>query len=602
MASSMFDTLVRIDCTAKKGSSVRIGAELKPFIGGMGYGTKILVSEVEPSIDPLSEKNRIVLTVGPLTGTTAPMFPQACIVTKSPLTGTILNCYAGGFLGAEIKFCGIDGVVLEGRAPDWSLVLVEDGRVSFHDAGPVMGKGTSETEAYMKERFGPEVKTLSIGRAGEKAVAMASIFSETRTFGRGGAGAVLGSKRIKGMAFRGTRAVDVADRNGFAEVMTRNVELIKAACREEHNLVGMFSRVGTGAGMGLVNSKGGMATKNHEYGVFPEGSQIDGWAYAKKYYTRAISCFGCPVHCGMLHKFKKRDNSDSWLRGPEYETMFSLGSEVLNKDPVTLAEANQLCEDYGMDTLTVGVTIAWALEMAEKGILKDPKLSLAFGDGDSILGLIRQIGEREGLGGLLADGPKAAAEKTGKGSIGVAMQVKNSGFAAWMPRRMKGVALAFATSNRGACHKRAPIGDEIMGKLDMDSYAGKAPIVREIQDTVNAIFTLVACRFHEFVSPKETYTQFLAAATGQSFTLPQFVEVGERIWNLERLFNIGAGFGRADDTLPDRCFEPIKGKASHGAVLTHEEFDKMLDEYYAVRGWTREGVPTPATLKRLGIG
>jgi len=302
MASSMFDTLVRIDCTAKKAASFAVGPDLKRYLGGMGYGTKILVDEVDPKIDPLSEKNKIVLTVGPLTGTTAPMFPQACIVTKSPLTGTILNCYAGGFLGAEIKFCGIDGVILEGRAPEWSLVLVEDGRVTFHDAKPVMGKSTADAENFMKQKFGAEARTLSIGRAGEKAVAMASIFSETRTFGRGGAGAVLGSKRIKGMAFRGTQAVDVADRKAFASLVNRNVDILKAACADSHNLVGLFSRVGTGAGMGLVNSKGGMATRNHEYGVFPEGKEIDGWAYAKKFYTRAISCYGCPVHCGMLHK------------------------------------------------------------------------------------------------------------------------------------------------------------------------------------------------------------------------------------------------------------------------------------------------------------
>jgi aldehyde:ferredoxin oxidoreductase len=363
----------------------------------------------------------------------------------------------------------------------------------------------------------------------------------------------------------------------------------------------MFSRVGTGAGMGLVNSKGAMAARNHLYGTFPEATEIDGYAYAKKFYTRAIACYGCPVHCGMLHKFKKHDASDSWLRGPEYETMFSLGSELLNKDPITLAEANQLCEEYGMDTLTVGVTIAWAFEMAEKGILKDPDLTLAFGDSASILGLIRKIGDREGLGDLLAAGPKVAAEKTGRGFLGAAMQIKNSGFAAWMPARMKGVALAFATSNRGACHKRAPIGDEIMGKLDMDAYEGKAPIVRGIQDLVNAIFTLVACRFHEFVVPKDMYPQLLEAATGQRLTLEEFVATGERIWNLERLFNIRAGMSRKDDTLPDRCFEPIKGEASQGAHVKRPEFEAMLDEYYAVRGWTNDGVPTPATLQRLGL-
>ncbi len=601
MASSMYDTLLRIDCGKKSSVPVQVGGELKSYIGGMGYGTKILIDEVDPKADPLSAQNKIVLTVGPLTGTTAPMFPQACIVTKSPLTKSILNCYAGGFLGAEVKFCGLDGIILEGKADQWSLILVEDRKVSFHDAGPVMGKSTHETEAYMKKKFGSDVKTLSIGVAGEKVVAMSSIFSETRTFGRGGAGAILGSKRIKGMAFRGTRGVDVFDRKRFAELVNENVEGIKAACKEEHNLVGMFSRVGTGAGMGLINRKGALATKNHQYGSFPEGSAIDGYAYAKNFYTRAISCYGCPVHCGMLHKYRRPDNSDAWLRGPEYETMFSLGSDLLNDDPVTLADANQLCEDYGMDTLTVGVTIAWAFEMAEKVILKDPDLPLKFGDRPSILGLIRKIGEREGIGNLLAEGPKIAAEKTGKETVGAAMQIKNSGFAAWMPRRMKGVALSFATSNRGACHKRAPIGAEIMGAIDMDSYDGKAQIVKDIQDTVNAVFTLVACRFHEFISPKELYPQLVEAATGVHMSLDEFIKVGERIWNLERIFNIGAGFTRNDDNLPERCFEPIKGEASQGAVLDKKKFAAMLDEYYTLRGWDLEGKPTPATLKRLGI-
>ncbi len=601
MASSACDLLLRIDCATKSSTSMKVDEELKSYVGGMGYGTKILVDEVDPTIDPLSEKNKLILSVGPLTGTTAPMFPQACIVTKSPLSGTILNCYAGGFLGAEIKFCGIDGLVLEGVAPDWSLILVEDGKVSFHSAGPVMGKGTGETEAYMKATFGPDVKTLSIGQAGEKLVAMASVFSETRTFGRGGAGAVLGSKRIKGMAFRGTKGVDVADRTLFAEAVGRNLATIVSACKEEYNLLGMFSRVGTGAGMGLINRKGALATRNHVYGSWSEAADIDGYTYAKKFYTRAIACYGCPAHCGMLHKYAKPDGEQSWLRGPEYETMYSLGSEILNNDPVTLAEANQICEDYGMDTLTAGVTVAMAFEMAEKGLIEEPGLSLAFGDRTSILSLLRKIGMREGIGDLLADGPKKAAERVGNGALAFTMQIKNSGFAAWMPTRMKGVALAFVTSNRGACHKRAPIGAEIMGQVDMDSIEGKAPMVKGIQDIVNATFTLVACRFHEFVSPHSSYTELLAAATGQSMSVDEFSQLGERIWNLERMFNNAAGFSRKDDDLPDRCYEPIQGAASEGAVISRKQLQDMLDQYYAVRGWTADGVPTKATLDRLGL-
>ena len=522
MTSSMYDRMLRINCETKESTLYSLPEDIRVYIGGMGYGTKILIDEVEPKTDPLSPSNKIVLTVGPLTGTSAPMHPQCCLVTKSPLTGTILNCYAGGFLGAEIKFCGIDGIILEECSKEWSVIMIENNKVTFYDASPVLGKSTGETENYMKHLFGRDVRTLSIGGAGEHLVSMASIFSETRTFGRGGAGAVLGSKKIKGIAFRGSLPVDVAHRELFQELTIRDMDVIKKACAEEYNLVGMFSRVGTGSGVGLVNSRGALATKNHTYGNFEEGTKIDGYAYAKQFYTRPIACYGCPVHCGMLHKYKTKEGRNSWLRGPEYETMFSLGSDVMNNDPVILAEANQLCEDFGMDTLTTGVTIAWALEMAESGVLSEPGLPLEFGNSDSILGLLVKIGNREGIGDLLAMGPKKAAEEFRKDELGRAMQVKNSGFAAWMPRRMKGTALAFATSNRGACHKRAPIGAEITGQVDMDTIDGKAGMVIGIQDMVNAVFTLVTCRFHEFVTEHELYPQYVFAATDREMDLASF--------------------------------------------------------------------------------
>ncbi len=595
----MWNSLLRVDLSSRSAQVQPVPEELSAWLGGMGYGVKLLADEVPPRTAPLAPENKLILTVGPLTGTLAPMHPQSCIVTKSPLTDGILNGYAGGFLGAELKFAGLDGIVLEGRAPAWTLLLVEDGRVSFHDATPVLGKSTAETEAWMKGRFGPQVRTLSIGPAGEKGVAFAGIFSETRTFGRGGAGAVLGSKRLKGLAVRGGRGVGTARPEEFGRLVAENMEQLRQACAEEYNLVGMFSRVGTGAGMGLVNGRGGLATRNHEYGQFQLFAEIDGFAYAKKFYTRAVACYGCPVHCGMLHKFRSADGAESWLRGPEYETMYSLGSEVGNGDPVTLAEANRLCEEYGMDTLTAGVTVAWALEMGEKGLAREPGLSLRFGDRDSILGLLHRIGRREGIGDLLARGPLRAAQELG--GLEFAMQVKNSGFAAWMPRRMKGTALAFATSNRGACHKRAPIGAEITGQIDMDAYEGKAALVKGIQDRVNAIFTLVSCRFHEFVTPPELYPGFVQAVTGRSLDLRELDRLGERIWNLEKLYNLGAGHTRADDALPERCFQPIKGPASGGAVIDRAKFEAMLDEYYAVRGWDHDGVPTAGRLAELGL-
>ncbi len=602
MTGSMNDRMLRINCTDQSSSIWSVPETVREYVGGMGYGTRILVDEVDPAVDPQAPENKIILTTGPLTGTDAPMHPQACIVTKSPLSGTILNCYAGGFLGPEIKFCGIDGVILEGCCESWMYVIVEDDKVTFHGAGAIMGRSTEEAERVLKEKHGQDLVTLSIGKAGENGVAMASIFSETRTFGRGGAGAVLGSKRIKAMGFRGSKGVDVAHRGDFRFLVAENMETIQKACQEEFDLVGMFSRFGTGAGMGLVQSRGGLATRNHSYGTFDKADKIDGFYYEKNFYTHWVSCFGCPVHCGRVHKFTGRNGKKLWGRGPEYETMFALGSNLLNGDPDVLAEANRLTELYGMDSLTTGVTIAWAIEMAEKGLLMtDPGLVLKFGDGNSILDLIIKIGECEGIGKLLAKGPKRAAFEVGEIYAGSAMQVKNSGFAAWMPRRMKGIALAFATSNRGACHKRGPIGAEITGQVDMDSYEGKASLVKSIQDTVNAIFTLVSCRFHEFISPHEIYPRYIRAATGQEMSLQEFYDLGERIWNLEKLFNIRAGFSRKDDYLPARCYEPILGEASEGAVIEKEKWDAMLDEYYDLRGWDREGVPKDSTLERLEI-
>lgn len=601
MAGSMHDELLRIDLTSKKGEIEKVPHEVRDYVGGIGYGTKICIDEVDPAVDPLSPENKCIVTVGPLTGTTAPMHPQSCIVTKSPLSGTILNSYAGGFLGAEIKFCGLDAVVLEGSAEEWLILLIDDGKVRFESAASVVGKSTEETEAYVKETYGSGYRTLSIGPAGENMVAMASVFSETRTFGRGGAGAVLGSKKVKAVGFRGTLGVDVADRSAFASVVRENMEIIKNACDEEYNLVGLFSRYGTGAGMSLVQSRGGLATKNHIYGTFDGAEKIDGQYYENNFFTRWIACYGCPVHCGRVHKFTKRSGDASWGRGPEYETMYSLGSDLLNGDPNVLAEANRLTEEYGYDSLTTGVTIAWALEMGEKGILKEPGLDLSFGNPDTVLALLHKIGNREGIGDLLAKGPGRAAEEIGEEAAASAMQIKNSGFAAWMPRRMKGTGLAFATSNRGACHKRAPIGAEIVGAVDMDSYEGKAGMVIDIQNTVNAIFTLISCRFHEFVTDHAYYPRYLQAASGTDISWEEFQKIGEKIWNLEKIFNLKAGLGRKDDTLPGRCFEPIQGKASENAVMKKEEFESMLDEYYDLRGWDRDGVPNKNKLEDLGL-
>jgi aldehyde:ferredoxin oxidoreductase len=602
MAGSMYDRIIRIDCSVGKSSIWDVPEDLKPWIGGMGYGTKILSDEVDPTIDALSPENKIVLTVGPLTGTTAPLHAQSCVVTKSPLTDTILNSYAGGFVGSELKFCGIDGVIFEGSFDDWKIILVENDKVSFESAASVMGMGTEETETWIKEKYGKEYRTMSIGKAGEKLVRMAAIFSETRCYGRGGAGAVLGSKKIKAVAFRGTKGVGLSDLKEFNRLVGENMKIVKDSCDDEYNLVGMFSKFGTGAGVGLVQSRGTLATRNSQYGSFDGAEGISGQFYEENFYTRWVSCHGCPVHCGRVHKFSTHDGGKSWSRGPEYETMYSLGSQLMNGDPDVLAEANRLTEVYGIDSLTIGVTISFAMECVEKDLIKEDSLKIEFGNPESILGLLRMIGEREGIGDLLAEGPERAAKEIGEGSEAFAMQVKNSGFAAWMPRRMIGTGLAFATSNRGACHKRAPIGAEVTGQVDMLSFENKAAMVKKGQDVVNAIFTLISCRFHEFITPHQFYPDFIKAAAGIDITLDEFYTLGERIWNLEKLFNLKSGLTRENDTLPERCFsEPVKGDNSESSVIDYDKWQDMLTEYYDLRGWDYNGIPKPEKLKALGL-
>jgi aldehyde:ferredoxin oxidoreductase len=588
--------------TQRKATVEEIPADLENFIGGMGLGVKLLLDEVPAGTDALGPGNKLIFAVGPLTGTRAPMFPQTCIVTKSPLTGTILNSYAGGTLGPEIKQAGYDALVFEGAAEEPVIVFVDGRDVSFTDAAHMKGLGTSETAHQVRRAIAlPEAKVVSIGLAGENRVRYASALSEHRVFGRGGAGAVMGAKNLKAIAVYGERPVAVHNPSVFEAAVQSAFDLIHKEISNEFSLLGMFSRHGTGAGMGLVNERHSLATRNHLYGHFDQAHEIDAAAFEKVYPTRPISCFGCPVHCGMLRRVTDGPLKGLFSRGPEYETLYSLGSNLELGDRDGLMQANDLCDQYGLDTLTMGAVLGLVFEAAENGLIENGQ-NLSFGETESIVGLIEKTAKRDGIGELLAEGPQRVAEELGGNASDYAMQIKNSGYAAWMPRRMKGTGLSFATSNRGACHKRAPIGAEIMDFVDGTSVENKAAIVKEVQDKVNAYFTLVSCRFAEFVLPPELCVKMLEGATGQTLSTEEFIRIGERIWNLERVFNAAEGFRRKDDWLPKREFEAIQGEESQEPQLTPDELNFMLDEYYTLRGWDSEGRPTKSHLAELGLG
>lgn len=599
--------LLRIDLSSRSVSEEPLREPfIERWVGGMGFGVKLFTNEVPATADPLGPENKIYISVGPLTGTLAPLFAQTCIVTKSPLTGGIINAYAGGHLGGSIKASGYDVIAIEGQADGLVYVLVTPDGVRIVDCPELAGVSVRTAEAAVQEASGAEdLHTLGIGLAGENCVRYASVISETRAFGRGGVGAVFGSKNLKALGVVGIGDVGVADPEEFSAAVSATYKAFEEDLAQPWSLLASFGRVGTGSGMGLINEKHALATRHHHLTRFERAEQIAGQAIAEQYPTRPIACLGCQVHCGMLHKPVKTRWGEVWTRGPEYETTYSLGSLCFNDDPEMLLKANDQAEEYGMDTLSLGVSVAFAMECAERGILDRDVLGdghpLEFGNPDTTIRLIDLIAHREGLGDMLAEGVRRASAHIGKGSEAFALQVKGMEFAAWMPERMRGIAVTFATSNRGACHKRAPIGMELMDVIPMDSIDGRAALVAGIQNTVNAIFTLVACRFAEFVLPVQQFVDLLNTATGMAYTEEQFLSLGEAIWNMERLYNMEAGLDGSEDRLPEICFEVPDDFPAGAKPLTREDFSTLLADYYATRGWDEQGRPTPERLAALGL-
>jgi aldehyde:ferredoxin oxidoreductase len=538
------------------------------------------------------------MAIGPITGTLTPMAAQTCIVTKSPLTFGPLNSYAGGFLGPEIRFAGYNAIVIEGKSPEKCFITIKDGEVNILNAGSYWGLTTSETQkAIRKDLQDSNTRIACIGPAGENLVRFASVLSDSRAFGRGGAGAIFASKNLKAIAIRGSGRLTSNDR--LHRAIDEAKEVVKNALTSEWSLLRTFSEYGTGGGGSLMQEKGIFATRNHKEGSF-EGYKTISWDYYKNLFVKHGSCFACPVHCWKTFKVKEGIYAGT-IGEPEYETNYALGSNCGNKYAEAIVKADLLCDDYGMDTLSTGLTISFAMECYEKGIFsKDDtdNIDLRFGNYEAIIDLIERMTFRKGLGDMLAEGTRRVSKKIGKKSEDFAMQVKGMEFAAWMPSGMKGMALNFATSNRGACHKRGIIADELF-KIDRLSYDGKAQILKERQDFVNAMFTMIMCRFTDNAYSMEHYCNLINAALGFNFNTQEFLKVGERIWNLERVFS---GFTRADDILPKRSFtEPIPKGPSAGQVVDPIKFEKILNEYYSLRGWNKEGRPTKEKLLELGL-
>ncbi len=575
---------------------------LKMFIGGRGLGVKILYDELKPGVDPLSPENKIVILTGPLTGTAAPSSGRWCSVTKSPLTGTIHDSHSGGYFGPELKFAGFDGVIIEGASEKPVYLWIHDGEAELRDASHLWGKDTHDTTDMICKELGDEkIKVACIGPAGENLVKIACIINDKhRAAGRGGHGAVLGSKKLKAIAVRGTQRVPITSEEAFREAVRRALDKIKESAVTSQSL----PAYGTAVLVNIINEQGLFPTRNFQTGVFPTASRISGETMAETILVKKKPCWGCPIACGRVTKVPPWSPYSGEGEGPEYETIWAFGAQCGVDNLEAIAKANYLCNELGLDTISMGHVIGTAMELYEKGYIKPEQtrgVDLKFGNVEAIVELTWRTAYRSGLGNDLAEGSRRLAEKYGAPEL--SMDVKGQELPAYDPRGAQGHGLGYATSNRGGCHLRAyMIAAEILGipeKLDPLTTEGKAKWVITFQDLFATCDSLVLCKFVTFAFGAEEFADMLSAATGWNLTADDVMKIGERIYNLERAFNIREGFkGRDEDTLPKRLLEePMPEGPVKGYVV---KLNEMLDEYYNLRGW-KDGVPTKDKLKELGL-
>ena len=605
--------VLRVDLTNLSSSVEELDYQIaKDYIGGLGLGVKYLYDEIDPAVDAFSPQNKLLFATGPLTGTGAPSANRYMVVTKSPLTGGIANASAAGEFGMNLKYAGYDMVILEGKASHPVYLYIDDERVSFGDAGSLWGMNTEETEQALIAATAPDAKVSCIGPAGEKLVRFACVINDMgRAAGRSGVGAVMGSKNLKAIAVRGTGGVKVADNARFYKAVESAYETLNTPTVE------WFHGVGTPGVLGLVQTFGSLPTRNFSTGVFEDWEKIDGEALATTLSVRkhmGMACPACPIACGRISKVTDPEYAGVG-QGPEYETIGMFGSNCGVSDFAAITKANFICNQMGMDTITAGNSIACAMEMFERGIIPQADIGfpLTFGDGKAMVRLTEMIAKREGFGNTLAEGSYRMAELYG--TTQYFMGVKKQEFAAYDGRGLQGMALGYATQPRGACHIRGEVQDlDLYGvvawrvtkdrgidKVDPLRWDDKPELAIDVQDWFCMIDSCGMCNFPFFLHVDEDQArELIEAATGIDMGgYEGFMRTGERIFNLETLFNRRAGITGADDTLPKRMLEepmpegPAKGYVAH--------LGEMLPPYYKLRGWDEQGNITPEKTAELGL-
>ncbi|MCX8173438.1 MAG: aldehyde ferredoxin oxidoreductase family protein [Thermoplasmata archaeon] len=581
--------LLRINLTEKTGKVENLDENiLRNFIGGRGLGAKLLYDEVKPETEPLSAENKLIFTVGPLTATGAPTAGRYSITSKSPLTGTIFDSNSGGHFGLEIKKAGYDAVVIEGTAEKLTYLFVNDENVRFEDASELAGLDTHTTTDKVLAGTDERARVACIGPAGEKLGLIGCIINDRhRAAGRGGLGAVMGSKNLKAIAVLGTGSPAIAQPERFEAAK----KLAQEAIAKNPVTKDALPNYGTAVLVNVINEIGALPTKNYQEGIFKDADAISGETIRERIFVRRSACGHCPIACGRVTRAGGEEGE-----GPEYETVWAFGADCGVNDIEKIAIANYKCNRYGLDTISTGATIACAMELSERGVITE---YIRFGNADAVLQLIDKIGSMEGIGEKLAMGSYRFAKEYGAEEY--SMSVKGLELPAYDPRGVQGMGLAYATSNRGGCHLRGYMtAPEVLGNpymVDRLKTEGKAGLTVLLQNISAAVDSLVLCRFSQFGLNPEHYAEMLSAATGIDYSDTDLLLAGERIYNLERVYNVRARV--PGDTLPKRLLtEKLKEGHSKGYVV---ELDTMLRQYYEIRGWDENGVPLKETLKRLGL-
>ena len=601
--------ILKVDLTAGKSHARAFDEKhARKYLGGQGFAVEIVFHGVPKGADPLGPDNVLAMAGGLFDGFPVPTGGKVAFAAKSPATNTLAESIMGGSIGPELKHAGYEALEVSGKSESPVYILIEDDKVEINDAADLWGKDTRVTPETLKKRHGWDVKVACIGVAGEKLSKIACIDCDDRQAGRAGLGAVMGSKNLKAIVIRGTKDLVPAEPSKLLDIALRYQKIYEAAPSFIED-----TKYGTGEFLGWVNKeKGVFPTRNWQESVFKEREKIDPYYWAPRYVTKNKACFSCTKPCGKLFEVKSGKFAGVAIDGIEYETLYSLGGQCGNADVESVARANELCDLLGMDTISAGVTVGFAMELMQRGIIteKDVGFKLTFDNAsDAVPRMIEMMGNRTGFGDVLADGVKVAATRIGKGSERYAIHTKGLEPPAYDVRGMKGHGLAYMTSTRGACHLRAGFyAPELVGKfwkwegIDRFSPANKGFMVSQTENFMCVYDSVGLCKFSRGFFLIAKLPEVIEAITGMNYTEDELLKIGERIHNMKGAFNAREGVTRKDWLLPTRILEePIVDGPSKGSKISVDEMNLMLDDYMKARGWTSDGTPTPEKLAELGI-